>query len=61
MLRTHGRVAVAIGGGGSVYGYSAAPQQSTEVKPAKSTSHIERLSDPPLSSRHGLESAAEQL
>ena len=61
MLRTHERVAVAILGGGSVNGSSAAPQQSTEVKPAESASHAERLSDPLLSSRHGLESVAEQL
>ena len=61
MLRTHERVAVAIRGGGSVYGSSAAPQQSTEVKPAESASHAERLSDPLLSSRHGLESVAEKL
>ena len=61
MLRTHERVAVAIRGGGSVNGSSAAPQQSTEVKSAESASHAERLSDPLLSSRHGLESVAEQL
>ena len=61
MLRTHERLAVATRGGGSVYGSSAAPQQSTEVKPAESASHAERLSDPLLSSRHGLESVAEQL
>ena len=61
MLRTHERVAVAIRGGGSVYGSSAAPQQSTEVKPAESASYAERLSNPLLSSRHGLESVAEQL
>ena len=61
MLQTHERVVVAIGRGSGVYGSSAAPQQSTEVKPAKSASHLERLSDPPLSSGHGLEPVAEQL
>ena len=61
MLRTHERVAVAIRGSGSVYGSSAAPQQSTEVKPAESASHAERLSNAPSSSGHGLEAAAEQL
>lgn len=61
MLQTHERVVVAIGRGSGVYGSSAASQQSTEVKPAKSASHLERLSDPPLSSGHGLEPVAEQL
>ena len=61
MLRTHERVAVAIRGGGSVYGYGAAPQQSTEVKPAKSASHAERLNNALSSSGHGLEAVAEQL
>ena len=61
MLQTHERVVVAIGRGSGVYGSSAASQQSTEGKPAKSASHLERLSDPPLSSGHGLEPVAEQL
>lgn len=61
MLRTHERVTVAMSGGGCVYGSSAATQQSTEVKPAESASHVEQLGNPPLSSEHGLESVVEQL
>ena len=61
MLRTHERVAVAMSGGGCVYRSSAATQQSTEVKPAESASHVEQLGKPRLSSEHGLDSAVEQL